>query len=183
MTEEEARIRSYLEAQAAKLSPAAIIEKVRAAMAELRAAAGSVPPARVHDRPEPAEWSGNEVMAHVVDGGDHFGDQIVRALDGLPLSNPAVTEVRNPHRDTPHRSGAPSSSATGRRSSSGCFGPTRRRVWTSGSSTGCSARSTGGRPCSSCACTTSITPASSRRTPQPSPDARCHLAARGGPRL
>jgi hypothetical protein len=84
MTEEEARIRSYLEAQGAKLSPAAIIEKVRAAMAELRAAAGSVPPARFHDRPEPAEWSGNEVMAHVVDAGNHFGDQIVRALDGLP---------------------------------------------------------------------------------------------------
>src|SRR5437667_10356908 len=84
MTEEEARIRSYLEAQAAKVPPAAIIEKVRAAMAELRAAAGSVPPARFHDRPEPAEWSGNEVMAHVVDAGNHFGDQIVRALDGLP---------------------------------------------------------------------------------------------------
>ena len=84
MTEEEARIRSYLEAQAAKLPPAAIIEKVRAAMAELCVAAGSVPPTRFHDQPEPAEWSGNEVMAHVVDAGNHFGDQIVRALDGLP---------------------------------------------------------------------------------------------------
>src|SRR5229473_701577 len=88
MTEEEARIRSYLEAQAAKLPPAAIIEKVRAAMAELRAAAGSVPPARFHDRPEPAEWSGNEVMAHVVDAGNHFGDQIKRVLDGLSPIEP-----------------------------------------------------------------------------------------------
>jgi len=84
MTEEEARVRGYLEVQGAKLSPAAIIEKVRAAMAELRVAAASVPPARFHDRPEPAEWSGNEVMAHVVEAGNHFGGQIVRALDGLP---------------------------------------------------------------------------------------------------
>ena len=84
MTDEEARIRSYLEAQGAKLSPAAIIEKVRAAMAELRAAAESVPPARFHDRPEPEEWSGNEVMAHVIEAGNHFGGQIMRALDGLP---------------------------------------------------------------------------------------------------
>jgi hypothetical protein len=83
MTEEEARIRGYLEAQGAKLSPAAIIEKVRAAMAELRAAAASVPPARFHDRPEPEEWSGNEVMAHVVETGNYFGGQIMRALDGL----------------------------------------------------------------------------------------------------
>jgi hypothetical protein len=83
VTEEEERIRGYLEAQGAKLSPAAIIEKVRAAMAELRAAAASVPAARFHDRPGPEEWSGNEVMAHVVETGNHFGDQIVRALDGL----------------------------------------------------------------------------------------------------
>src|SRR6266705_2568254 len=55
MTDEEARIRSYLEAQGAKLSPAAIIEKVRAAMAELRAGAESVPPARFYDRPAPEE--------------------------------------------------------------------------------------------------------------------------------
>jgi hypothetical protein len=89
MTEEEARVRGYLEVQGAKLSPAAIIEKVRAAMAELRVAAASVPPTRFHDRPEPAEWSGNEVMAHVVEAGNHFGGQIVRALDGLPPGAPS----------------------------------------------------------------------------------------------
>ncbi len=88
MTEEEARIRSYLEAQGAKLSPAAIIEKVRAAMAELRAGAESVPPARFQDRPAPEEWSGNEVMAHVVEAGNHFGDQIKRVLDGLAPIEP-----------------------------------------------------------------------------------------------
>src|SRR3979411_3146358 len=89
MTEDEARIRSYLEAQGAKLPPAAIIEKVRGAMAELRAAAASVPPARFHDRPEPAEWSGHEVMAHVVEAGTHFGGQTGGPRDGLPRGAPS----------------------------------------------------------------------------------------------
>jgi len=103
MTEEEARIRSYLEAQGAKLSPAAIIDKVRAAMAELRAAAESVPPARFNDRPEPEEWSGNEVMAHVIDAGKHFGDQIVQALDGMP---PAGSGRDRSEKPVPRRTAA-----------------------------------------------------------------------------
>ena len=51
MSDEEVRIKSYLTAQAAKLPPAAIVEKVRAAMAELEAAAAAVAPARFADRP------------------------------------------------------------------------------------------------------------------------------------
>jgi hypothetical protein len=43
MDEEQARIRSYLVAQGAKLTPAALVEKVRAAMGDLRAAAVAVP--------------------------------------------------------------------------------------------------------------------------------------------
>jgi uncharacterized damage-inducible protein DinB len=82
MTDEQARIRSYLQAQGAKLSPAAIVEKVRAAMAELRSAADAVPPTRFDERPEPEEWSAGEVMAHVVDAGRHFGGAIVAVLDG-----------------------------------------------------------------------------------------------------
>jgi hypothetical protein len=82
VTDEQKRIRSYLQAQGAKLSPADVIEKVRAAMADLRRAAAAVPVARFEDRPAPEEWSGNEVMAHVVDAGRHFGDQIVAVLDG-----------------------------------------------------------------------------------------------------
>jgi len=73
MTEEEARIRSYLEAQGAKLSPAAIIEKVRAAMADLHTAAEAVPAARFTERPAAGEWSANGVMAHVVAAGAYFG--------------------------------------------------------------------------------------------------------------
>lgn len=84
MNDEERRIRGYLQAQGAKLSPAEVIEKVRAAMADLRRAAAAVPAARFEERPAPEEWSGNEVMAHVVDAGRHFGDQIVAILDGRP---------------------------------------------------------------------------------------------------
>ena len=84
MTEEQQRIRSYLVAQGAKLSPTAIVEKVRAAMAELEAATSAVPPDRFGERPEPGEWSGNDVMSHVVTAGAHFGGGIVAALDGTP---------------------------------------------------------------------------------------------------
>ncbi len=84
MTDEQKRIRGYLEAQGAKLPPAAIVEKVREAMGRLRAAAEAVPPARFAEAPGPGEWSANEVMAHVVDAGRHFGEGILRALDGQP---------------------------------------------------------------------------------------------------
>ena len=84
MTDEEKRIRSYLEAQGAKLAPAAIIEKVRAAMADLGAAAKAVPAARFTERPTADEWSANEVMAHVVAAGAYFGAGITSALDQAP---------------------------------------------------------------------------------------------------
>jgi uncharacterized damage-inducible protein DinB len=84
MTDEQKRIRGYLEAQGARLSPGAIVEKVREAMGRLRAAAVAVPPARFAEAPATGEWSANEVMAHVVEAGRHFGEGILRALDGLP---------------------------------------------------------------------------------------------------
>ena len=84
MTDEEKRVRSYLEAQGAKLSPEAIIEKVRAAMAALRAAAEAVPAGRFTERPGADEWSANEVMAHVVAAGAYFGAGITSALDEAP---------------------------------------------------------------------------------------------------
>ena len=84
MTDEQKRIKSYLEAQGAKLPPAAIVDKVRAAMADLGAAALAVPAARFGERPEPEEWSANEVMAHVIAAGAYFGGGIVNALNGTP---------------------------------------------------------------------------------------------------
>ena len=84
MTDEGARIRSYLTGQAAKLGTAAIVEKVQAAMAELRAAAAAVPAARFAERPAPEEWSGNEVMAHVLAADAYFSAGILSALCGGP---------------------------------------------------------------------------------------------------
>jgi DinB family protein len=95
-----ARVREYLQAQGAKLEPPAIVDKVRAAMADLRTAAAKVPPARFAERPAPEEWSGNEVLAHVVDAGRYFGGAIVSVLDGAPVPGSArerapVTDVRS----------------------------------------------------------------------------------------
>jgi len=99
MTEEQQRIRSYLQGQGAKLEPGAIIEKVRAAMADLERAALAVPAHRFEERPAPEEWSANEVMAHVVDAGRHFGDQVLAILDGRPHT-PATRERSAPARHT-----------------------------------------------------------------------------------
>ena len=100
MNEEMARIRSYLVAQGAKLGPAAIVEKVEAAMADLRAAALAVPAARFGERPEPEEWSGNEVMAHVLAADRYFGGGIQRLLAGQgPPPRPAGRGVE----DAPQR--------------------------------------------------------------------------------
>jgi len=82
---ERERIRGYMQAQAAKLSPAALVDKVRAAMAELAEAARAVPAARFGERPAPAEWSGNEVMAHVVHADAWFGGGILAILGDRPL--------------------------------------------------------------------------------------------------
>jgi hypothetical protein len=84
MNEEQARIRGYLVAQGAKLSPPSLVEKVQAAMADLHAAALAVPAARFGERPAPEEWSGNEVMAHVLAADLYFAGSIVSVLDGGP---------------------------------------------------------------------------------------------------
>ena len=99
-TEETLRIRSYLTAQGAKLSPEQLIDKVQEATAKLREAATAVPPARFTDSPAPGEWSANEVMAHVVEADRHFGGAIVRILEGQPPGEPRDV----PARDTRPRS-------------------------------------------------------------------------------
>jgi uncharacterized damage-inducible protein DinB len=67
-------------------------------MLQLRAAADAVPPARFGDPPAAGEWSANEVMAHVVEAGRHFGGAVLRLLDGQPPGAP---------RDAPARDTAP----------------------------------------------------------------------------
>ena len=85
MTDEQRRIKSYLTVQAAKLEPTAIVAKIRDAMAELEAAAVAVAPSRFTERPGPDEWSGDEVMAHVMASDAYFGGGILSILDDRPL--------------------------------------------------------------------------------------------------
>ena len=94
-SEESLRIRGYLTAQGAKLSPDQLIGKVEEAMAQLKAAASSVPPARFNEPPAPGEWSANEVMAHVVEADRHFGGAIVNILDGRPPGKPRDAAARD----------------------------------------------------------------------------------------
>ena len=54
-SEESLRIRSYLTAQGAKLSPEQLIGRVQEAMAKLREAANAVPQARFAEPPAPGE--------------------------------------------------------------------------------------------------------------------------------
>src|SRR2546429_8896180 len=92
MTDEQTRIRGYLQAQGAKQAPTEIIAKVEAAMADLATAARAVPSARFAERPEPEEWSGNEVLAHVVAADTYFGGGVVAILESRPA--PARGEGR-----------------------------------------------------------------------------------------
>jgi uncharacterized damage-inducible protein DinB len=95
MNDEYARIRSYLTSQAAKLAPAEIVDKVRVAMGQLDAAARAVPAARFNEAPAAGEWSANEVLAHVVESGRHFGGAITRMLDGPPPGSPRDVAARD----------------------------------------------------------------------------------------
>jgi hypothetical protein len=82
LTDEQLRIRGYLQAQAAKLSLADLIAKVQADQEQVRAAADAVPAARFADRPADGEWSANEVLAHVVESGRAVAGGIRSVLDG-----------------------------------------------------------------------------------------------------
>ena len=82
LTEEQQRIRGYLQSQAAKLSLADLVDKVRTDMQQLRTAAVAVPPTRFTTRPAEGEWSANDVMSHVVDGGRSVSRGIVAAIEG-----------------------------------------------------------------------------------------------------
>jgi hypothetical protein len=84
MNDEARRILEYLQAQGAKQPPSAVVERVRGAMEELRAAAAAAAAPRFAERPAVDEWSANEVMAHVLSAGADFGGAIIRVLDGAP---------------------------------------------------------------------------------------------------
>lgn len=66
-TNEQQRIRSYLQAQAARLSLADLIAKVQQDTGQLRDAAEAAEAIDATSRPAEGEWSVNEVMNHVRD--------------------------------------------------------------------------------------------------------------------
>lgn len=82
LNEEQQRIRGYLQTQAARLSTAELVAKVRADQDQVRTAAESAPASRFYDRPEAEEWSANEVSAHVVEGGGNVAQAICAAIAG-----------------------------------------------------------------------------------------------------
>ncbi|MGD9932488.1 MAG: DinB family protein [Dehalococcoidia bacterium] len=67
LDDEQLRIRSYLQGQAAKLSLADLIARVTADGAQLRAAAEAAESVDITARPTDGEWSVNEVLNHVRD--------------------------------------------------------------------------------------------------------------------
>lgn len=79
------RIRSYLIAQANKLSLSDLVEKVRTDCAPLREAGASVPAERFNDRPAEGEWSAAEVWTHVLEMSEHGARSITGILDSGAL--------------------------------------------------------------------------------------------------
>lgn len=90
LNEEQQRIRGYLQAQAAKLSIADLVEKVGTDQLQVRAAADAVPAGRFFDRPADGEWSANEVMAHIVESAATVAAGIAHAIDGV--APPSMTD-------------------------------------------------------------------------------------------
>jgi len=79
------RIRSYLIAQANKLSIPDLVEKVRTDTVPLREAAALLPADRFNDRPAEGEWSAAEVWTHIVEMNEHGATSIAAILDGGQL--------------------------------------------------------------------------------------------------
>ena len=125
--------------------------------------------------PRPEEWSGNEVLAHVVSAGRYFGGGILAILDGAavparpPREDPAGAPVRPPRRvaAAPRRRPRDALRARAHRRPGR---PARRRPW----SIPCSGRSTGARRSSSCGSTISTTRASWGRSPPRWPERGRH---------
>jgi DinB superfamily len=85
MEEEAPRIRSYLIAQAGKLTVPELVEKLRRDSLPVREAAAAVPPERFAERPEPEEWSAAEIFGHLIETTELSLQLVGAVLDGQPL--------------------------------------------------------------------------------------------------
>ncbi len=96
---ENERIRSYLIAQAAKLSIPELVEKVRTDGAQLKEAAATIPDSRFRERPGSDEWSAAEVWTHVLEMTEHGADAIEGILDNAALPTDARDVISGNTRD------------------------------------------------------------------------------------
>ena len=78
-TDENLRVRSYLMAQANKLSIPELVKKVREDTAPLHAIGAAVPAAHFAERPGPDDWSAADVYTHIV----QVNESGVRAIEGI----------------------------------------------------------------------------------------------------
>ncbi|WP_322797264.1 DinB family protein [Tepidiforma sp.] len=85
---EAERIRSYLVAQAARLTIPQLVEKVRADCAPLADVARAIPADRFRERPAPGEWSAAEVWSHIIHMNESGADAIEAILAGQPPPSP-----------------------------------------------------------------------------------------------
>ncbi|HZQ38758.1 MAG TPA: DinB family protein [Dehalococcoidia bacterium] len=76
-----ARVREYLLAQGEKLSPSAIVEKVRESQAAVLAAAERLPAGTLATAPADGEWSAADVLQHVISSGESVGRSIVETIE------------------------------------------------------------------------------------------------------
>jgi uncharacterized damage-inducible protein DinB len=81
MTPEGERIRSYLQAQAHKLTIPELADKVRRDMEQVREALTAVPADAFSTRPAQGEWSANEVAAHLTSSSAALAEGIRGAID------------------------------------------------------------------------------------------------------
>jgi hypothetical protein len=77
--DERERIRGYLQVQAAKLSPAELMAKVRTDAVILRDAASAAAAVDPLKRPAPDDWSVNEVLSHLFGSSRSVNEGMLRA--------------------------------------------------------------------------------------------------------
>ncbi len=97
-SDEAQRIRSYLVTQAAKLSVAEIVDKLRRDTPPLWDAAAALPAGRLGERPAAEEWSAFEVLTHVLAMNDHGVDAIDGIIGSGAPPRPVADELRHERR-------------------------------------------------------------------------------------
>lgn len=92
------RMRGYFTSQAAKLSVAELVAKLRSDSPQVKAAADAVPASNFHERPGPDDWSAAEVMTHVLDMNETGANAVEGILDTGALPPRISDELKHEER-------------------------------------------------------------------------------------